>query len=161
MGEMADLLLEQCHDFDCDCPEDIFPPSHFKRELRCKSCSKGNLHWRRINEIWTMFETNGSVHTCHGYEPHISVLKKLAQESLERHKRYSLWALRDKAKERGSLHKMLNVITDDQLVDLFACFVRDDQSLKDNPDIGMPLSYKNELQILRKEILKRLQSKQL
>lgn len=103
-----------------------------------------------------MFEANGRVHICGGYEPPVEVLKEIAREVLAKTREDAMWRLRDKAKKRGGLIKLLPILPDDQLVELYACFVRDDQRNYDEPDIGMPSNYAREIAILKGEILKRM-----
>lgn len=150
MGDMADLFLEQNLDFDtCDGWEQ-------EKDLRCKHCRKRLLAWRQVGRRWVLIEWNGTPHSCHGYEPPLDVLKVLAKETQETIKKEALWHLVDRAKKRGCLKKMINIIPDADLVDLYACFVRDQQREQDNPEVGMSVSYKNELKLLKDEILRRI-----
>jgi len=151
MGEMADMLLDQIDEWE---PEDWWESP--RRILRCRQCGKRDLNWQNIKGIWTMFEPSGKVHICGGYEPPLEVLKEIAKNVLSKTREDALWRLREKAKKRGGLVKLIPLLPDDQLVDLYACFVRDDQRNYDEPDIGMPLNYAREIAILKGEILKRM-----
>lgn len=144
------MLLDQIDEWE---PEYYSRP---RRVLRCRQCGKRDLNWRMIKGIWTMFEANGRVHICGGYEPPVEVLKEIAREVLAKTREDAMWRLRDKAKKRGGLIKLLPILPDDQLVELYACFVRDDQRNYDEPDIGMPSNYAREIAILKGEILKRM-----
>lgn len=147
MGEMADMLLDQIIDWDGD-GENV----GYRKELQCSHCNKRSLAWRKVNKKWVLFESNGNVHSCHSYEPSLDVLKLLAKDNQEIIRRDALWRLTDKAKKRGGLKKIINLISDSELIDLYACFVRDDL----RSEVGMPVSYKNELKLLKDELLRRL-----
>jgi len=150
MGEMADWYLEQAID--------EWEPDYYerpRRSLRCRQCGKRDLNWQLIQGVWTMFEGD-KVHICSGYEPPIEVLREVAKRVLAKTRENEQWRLFDKAKKRGGLLKLLPLLTDEQLVELYACFVRDDQRNYDEPDIGMPLNYKREIAVLKGEILKRM-----
>jgi hypothetical protein len=147
MEDMADMLIDS--DFD---DWSYSEP----KILKCKSCKKPSLIWRKFDDRWVMMEKDGSPHTCKGYSPPIEVFKELADEMRLSIKKKEMWTLMDKAKKRGGIQRMSNIIGDEQLVDLYACFIRDDQRNKDNPDVGMSFGYKNEINLLKAEILKRL-----
>jgi hypothetical protein len=151
MGEMADMITDNWDDNWDD--SDMLSRS---KVLKCRACNKSNLIWRKILDQWVMFETNVKVHTCGGYEPPIDVLKHIASEVLVKTQEESKWRLFDRAKNRGGLLKLLTVIPDDQLVDLYACFIRDKQLHSSNPDVGMNKSYDKEIEVLRKEIIQRM-----
>jgi len=97
-----------------------------------------------------MFESDTKVHTCGGYEPPIDVLKYIAAEVLAKTKEDVEWRNFDSAKKRGGLIKLLNVIPNDQLIDLYACFVSDDSMSSDGK------SYEKEITIIRKELIRRM-----
>lgn len=151
MGDMADMLIDSAFD-DWSGEWSYREP----KILKCKSCKKPHLVWRRFGDRWVMMEQDGSPHTCKGYSPPVEVFKELANEIRSSIKKKELWVLMDKAKKRGCIHSLLTVLPDDQLVDLYACFIRDDQRSYDNPDVGMSFGYENEMKLLRSEILKRM-----
>ena len=154
MGDIADMLIES----SCDYSDELYDVGYYRarKELRCRSCGKRNLFWRKVSGNWIMMEQDTKIHQCEGYEPSIESLKIIANEVLKETKEETLWKLKDKAKERGGLTKLINIITDDQLVDLYTSFVKDEQRNYDEPDIGMPLSYGREISFLKKEILRRM-----
>jgi hypothetical protein len=155
MGDMADFTLDcALHELDENSSGEYYVRP--LRVLKCKSCKKPHLVWRKFNERWVMMEQDGSPHTCKGYSPPIEVFKTLADEAMAKKREKEMWILRDKAKKRGGLQKMINIITDEQLVDLYTCFVRDDQYTQINPDVGMNWGYGHEISILKTEILKRM-----
>lgn len=148
-GEMADMLLEQA----LDCDGDGFweaSPSRPRKVLKCRACRKPNLIWRKILDQWVMFESDTKLHTCGGYEPPIEVLKHLASEVLTETKNGLIWRLMDKAKKRGGLLKLLPILPDDQLIDLYTCFV------SDNTMDSCKIDYEKEINLLRKELIKRM-----
>jgi hypothetical protein len=156
MGEFADMFLEQCFD---DWDEEGFQGVGIRKELRCNHCNKRGLAWRQVKRKWVLFEKNGNVHSCHGYEPPIDILKEIAKETLETTRKDAQWRLLDKAKKKGGIKRIINIISDEELIDLYACFVRDEQSEHDNPEVGMSFGYKNEIQLLKDEILRRMLKK--
>lgn len=149
MGDMADLLIEQTID---DWEDDGYGPAP-RRVLRCRQCGKRDLNWQQIKGVWTMFEKNGKVHICGGYEPPIEVLREIAKEVLQKTREEMQWRLFDKAKKRGGLMKLMPLLSDDQLLELYVCFIRDGLG---EPDVGMGISYEREIAILKSEILKRM-----
>jgi hypothetical protein len=152
MGEFADMTLDEC-DWDW---EDAGLPKR-KIVIACRGCKKSGLKWRRVDDIWVLMESTGGVHSCATYTPPINALKKISKEVVANVKLEELWRLKEQSKEgRDNLIKMLPVLTNAQLIDLYSCFVRDDQMEYDEPDIGMPISYKHEISLLKKEILARL-----
>lgn len=157
VGDIADMIIDSC--YDNDCPDELFDVGYYKsrRELKCRSCNKGDLSWRKISGNWVMIENTGGVHICEGYEPPIEVLKIIANEVTKETKKNILWNLKDKARERGGLNKLINILPDEQLIDLYLSFIRDDQLTIDNPDVGMSMPcYSREISFLRKEILRRM-----
>lgn len=157
MGEFADMFMDESFfDFsDLDYDTDL-GGGYSRRELRCKHCNKGKLAWRQVKKTWVLMEKTGKVHSCHGYEPPLDILKELAKETLAETRKEAMWKLQDKAKKRGGIKRLINILSDADLVDLYACFVRDDQRDHDFPDVGMGSTYKNELSALRTEILHRI-----
>lgn len=153
MGDMADMIADSWGD-----ESDAFYDDENKtrNELKCRSCKKGNLSWRRISGTWVMMEKNESIHKCEGYEPPIEALKVVADEILKKIKEETFWKLKDEAKQRGGLTKLKNIVSDEQLIDLYSSFIRDEQRNYDEPDIGMPISYYQEISMLKKEILRRM-----
>ena len=156
MGEFADMFLNECFD---EGDEDAFDGYGVKKDLRCNHCNKRGLAWRQVKENWVLFEKNGNVHSCHGYEPRIEILKEIAKETLEESRKKTLWRLHEKAKKRGGIKRIINVISDEELIDLYACFVRDDQSNESNPEVGMSFGFKNEIKLLKEELLRRISKK--
>lgn len=156
MGEFADMFLDQCFD---EGDEDAFDGFGVRKDLRCNHCNKRGLAWRQVKRKWVLFEKNGNVHSCHGYEPPLEILKEIAKETLEHTRKDALWRLHDKAKKKGGIKRIINVVSDSELIDLYACFVRDEQSECDNPEVGMSFGYKNEIQLLKEEILRRISKK--
>jgi hypothetical protein len=155
MGEMADMLLEQAFD---EWESDEWVRSSLG--INCSHCNKSKLAWRNVNRKWILFERNGSVHSCHGYEPPLEILKFLAKEALEDSRRDAQWRLFEKAKKRGSIKRMINILSDRELLDLYACFVRDDHQVYNSPNLGKSHApYKNELRVLREELLRRMEKK--
>lgn len=151
MGDISDILLESS--FDDYEYENI---SERRKSVRCSHCNTNGLAWKVVKRRWVLFEINGDVHSCHGYEPRLEVLKEIASKALKNSKIDAEWRIREKAKERGGLEKLMPVITNDQLIELYACFVRDQQLEHDEPDVGKPISYKNEIQLLKNELLHRM-----
>jgi len=151
MGDMADMLIEQ--GFEQMADGDTWGEPRSRRSLRCRQCGKTPLNWRMILDIWVMFEKSGKVHTCGGYEPPIEVLKELAKEVLAETKEDLQWKNLDKAKKRGGLLKLMPVLPDDQLIDLYASFIRDDCG---EPNVGMSFSYKKEIALIRTELIQRM-----
>lgn len=151
MGDMADMLIEQ--GFGQLADGDVWGEPSVRKTLRCRQCGKTPLDWRKILDIWVMFEKNGKVHMCCGYEPPIEVLKELAKEVFAETKEDSQWKNLDKAKKRGGLIKLIPVLPDDQLIDLYASFIRDDCS---EPNVGMSFSYKKEIALIRGELIQRM-----
>jgi hypothetical protein len=152
MGEMADMLLAQAFD---DWESDEWVRSSLGKS--CRHCNKTNLAWREVKKQWVLFEKNGNMHHCHGYEPSLEVLKVIAQQSLEETRKDAIWRLYEKTKKRGNVRRMINLLSDEDLIDLYACFVRDAQRDYDAPDVEKSfMSYKNELKILRGELLHRM-----
>jgi len=139
----------------CDFIDD-FEFDYPSRELRCKHCNKRNLAWRKVKKSWVLIEKSGKVHSCHGYEPSLDTLKELAKETLSEVKKDAIWKLFDKVKKRGSLQRLINILSDDDLLDLYACFIRDEQRDHDFPDVGISNPCKNQILVLRKEILRRI-----
>lgn len=156
MGEFADMLLDQCFDEE---GEDAFDGFRVRKDLRCNHCNKRGLAWRQIKRKWVLFEKNGNVHSCHGYEPPIDILKAIAKETLEATRKDAQWRLLDKAKKKGGIKRIINIVSDEELIDLYACFVRDEQREYDNPEVGMSIGYKNEIQLLKEELLRRMLKK--
>lgn len=155
MGDMADMLLEQAFD---EWESDGWVRSSLGKS--CRHCNKSKLAWRQVKKQWVLFEKNGNVHHCHGYEPALDVLKEIALQALEETRKDAMWRLHEKAKKRGGVRKLINILSDSELIDLYACFVRDAQRDYDEPDVGKSfLSYKNELRILREELLHRMAKK--
>lgn len=154
MGDIADMLIES----SCDYSDELYDVGYYgaRKTLRCRSCGKQDLFWRKVSGNWIMMEQDTKIHQCEGYEPPIESLKIIANEVLKETKEETLWKLKDKAKERGGLTKLINIITDEQLLDLYTSFVKDEQRNYDDPDIGMPISYGREISFLKKEILRRM-----
>lgn len=154
MGDIADMHAESLYD-DHD---ELYDVGYYRvrKELRCRSCGKRELFWRKVSGNWIMMEQNNKVHQCEGYEPPLESLKIIANEVLKETKEETLWKLKDKAKERGGLTKLINIITDEQLLDLYTSFVKDDQRNYDDPPIGMSFGYGREISFLKKEILRRM-----
>lgn len=160
MGEFADMALEQCgwgYDEDYQAGLDI--PFHERKPLQCSSCKQTGLSWRKVNGRWIMVENTGGVHSCQGYSPPLDALKVIAKEVAAESYVESLWKLQDQLKERGSISKIANVIPDGQLIDLLICFIRDDQREHDDPVMGPPITFKCEIELLKAEILKRINKK--
>ncbi len=158
MGDIADMLIDQGFEQLAD-GDDLGYPYEYpyeRKRLRCKGCGKKNLEWRRIYNRWTIMEIDGGVHTCHKYSPSIEVLKVLAEEVTKKTKEDVFWNLFEKAKGRGGLTQLINIVSDNDLVDLYTAFVRDDQRYHDDPPIGISLGYKNEILTLKNEILRRM-----
>lgn len=145
MGDAADMLM----DYDEGESDDISCYERKRRVIRCRQCGKNPLNWRKILDIWVMFEKSGKVHTCGGYEPPIEVLKELSKEVLAETKEKLQWQNLDKAKKRGGLIKLIPLLPDDQLIDLYTSFIRDSCG---DPDV----EYKNEMKVLKAEILQRM-----
>lgn len=154
MGDIADMHA----DAFWDDPDELYDIGYYRarKELRCRSCGKRELFWRKVSGNWIMMEQDNKVHQCEGYEPPLESLKVIADEILKETRKETLWKLKDKAKERGGLTKLINIITDEQLLDLYTSFVKDEQRNYDEPDIGMPISYGREISFLKKEILRRM-----
>lgn len=155
MGDIADMHAESLYDDN----EELYDIGYYRarKELRCRSCGKGGLLWRKVSNNWIMMENDNKVHQCGGYEPPIESLKIVANEVLKETKEETFWKLKDKAKKRGGLTKLINIITDDQLIELYTSFVKDEQHHYDEPDIGMSIStYGREISFLKKEILRRM-----
>lgn len=153
MGDMADFYLDSTLDDFYGESDDLNCYVRRRRVLRCRQCGKPNLNWRMIQDRWVMFEKDGKVHTCGGYEPPIEILKELAKEVVAETREGLIWRLMDKAKKRGGMIKLLPILPDDQLIDLYACFIRDDCG---EPDFGMSIGYEREIKMLKEEILKRM-----
>ena len=118
MGDMADLLLEQSID-EWDGMEHWYC-SRPKRVLACSFCGKKNLKWHTVKGHWVMFEPNGSrLHTCKGYTPQIEVLKELANTTINFHRIQELDKLYNRMMKAGGFKKIVNIVTNDQLIDLF------------------------------------------
>ena len=67
-----------------------------------------------------MFEPNGSrLHTCEGYTPQIEVLKELANTTINFHRIQELDKLYNRMMKAGGFKKIVNIVTNDQLIDLF------------------------------------------
>lgn len=151
---MADWTIEQFTNFDMDDVNDDFyaPP----KILRCRSCGKRHLFWRKILDKWILTEADDSVHVCKGYNVPLDVLKEVAAEAQRKIKQEAEWKAFEKAKKRGSLTKMMPTLTNDELIGLYGCFVRDEQCHKSNPDVGMFFGYQKQIDMLKAEILKRM-----
>lgn len=154
MGDIADMHVESLYDYS----DELYDVGYYRarKELRCRSCGKSNLLWRKVSGNWIMMEQDKKVHQCEGYEPPIESLKIIANEVIKETKEEMLWKLKERAKERGGLTKLINIIMDEQLLDLYTSFVKDEQRNYDEPNIGMPLSYGREISFLKKEILRRM-----
>lgn len=151
MGEMADMLLDSW-DFDYFEDDSLYE----SKTVCCRGCGNKDLEWRHICGRWTMMNKSGGVHTCHKYSPHIDVLKHLAEEVTRKTKEDALWRLKEKAKKRGGLTQLVNIVPDDDLIDLYTSFVKDAQRFESDPPIGISFGYDREISILKKEILKRM-----
>jgi len=85
MGEMADWTIEQIQNLEDGFYEeepDEGSCNTFKRKkpLICSRCKESKLIWRKIKERWVIFNLDGSVHTCKGFEPPIEILREIAKE---------------------------------------------------------------------------------
>ncbi len=150
MGDIADMLIEQMMDEGGEDWEMGVSP---RKVLKCRFCKKPNLVWRKILDQWVMFESDTKVHTCGGYEPPIEVMKEITTEVLAKTREKIEWRNFDRAKKRGGLIKLLPVIPDDQLVNLYACFISDREQCE---GVSEHSRYENEIEILHKEILRRM-----
>ena len=150
MGEMADMILDSV-DF-WDEPDGIYE----HKPLKCRGCGNKGLEWRKIEGIWTMMEIDGGVHTCEKYSPPIDVLKFLAKEVTKKTKEDNLWRLRERMRGPSGITQLVKTISDSDLIDLYTSFVRDDQRYYDDPPIGISFGYSREVELLKKELLRRL-----
>jgi hypothetical protein len=156
MGDIADMMAFDYFDFE-DAGYDYYER---KPPTRCRGCGSKELDWRHICGHWTLMEKSGGAHICHKYSPPIEVLKALAEEVTKKTKEDALWRLREKAKKRGGLTQLINIISDQDLLDLYAAFVKDNMPRYDDPEVGMGFgiypSYDRELSLLKNEILRRM-----
>jgi hypothetical protein len=151
MGDMADLTLEQIDWEDEDCFH-----SHERRELRCRSCNKDGLSWRKFKNRWVLFEPTGEVHICHGYEPPLDILKGIAKETLTQSKLNFKEKIKDKLIKHGSLGRMVNVLTDAELLSLYQYFIIENEAQKD-PELSWGRqNYGPQIKYLQDEILRRM-----
>ncbi len=159
MGDMADMIVDSCLEDDSDELYDIGYYNKPRKQLKCRSCKKEGLSWRKISGQWVMMENSGAIHICEGYEPPVEVLKIVANEVISETKKNIIWKIKEKSKERGGLTKLINILPDDQLLDLYTSFVKDEQRNYDEPDVGMGIPsavYGREISFLKKEILRRM-----
>ena len=77
MGDGADYLIEQM-DW-CGEDDTWYEPGPI-RTLECKHCKSTAVKWKEIDKKWTLFDLDGNVHTCPGYEPPIEILKKILKQ---------------------------------------------------------------------------------
>jgi len=158
MGEMADMLLEQA--IECEWTNwDMFDdePVRAPKILKCSHCKKPNLVWRRILSNWVMFEPNGKrLHTCDGYTPNIDILKELARRQVESSRAKALNRLYDRMMNAGGFKKIANIVTSEQLLDLFIRVNREHGVEYDDVGWGHKTDYSKQLSQLRAEILKRM-----
>ena len=81
MGEMADMLFEQCID---EFGNDGFGYSP-ARKLVCKFCGKKNLVWKHVSGRWLMYEKNEEIHDCPKNPLTVDTLKHLGLNKKETH----------------------------------------------------------------------------
>ena len=152
---MADMTLEQ------DCEWDSMEHWYSCRSpkvLRCSACKKKNLKWHRVKGYWVLFEPDGSrLHTCAGYTPPFDALKELAHATINVTRMNELEKLYTRMMKAGGLRKIINIVTDSQLLDLFIRVNRE-HKLEDRDDIGWGsiTDYSKHLSQLRTEILRRM-----
>jgi dCMP deaminase len=86
MGDMADWTLDQIENdlyysnvmYEEE-TDSFIGPGRRKKLLKCSHCGKKPLSWKRIKNKWIIFELDGSVHLCNGYEPPLEILKEIAK----------------------------------------------------------------------------------
>jgi hypothetical protein len=158
MGEMADMLLEQAIEgdwtnWDMFDDEPVRPP----KILKCSHCKKPNLVWRHIKDAWVMFEPNGKrLHTCEGYTPNLEVLKELARRQVESSRAKALNGLYNRMMKAGGFKKIVNIVTNEQLLDLFVRVNREHGVEYDDVGWGHKTDYSKQLAQIRAELLKRM-----
>ena len=145
--------------FDIDWDDDYEEPElgmgHFSKSIKCKHCNVNGFHWETYNngksKFYILFDVDGNVHTCDGYEPPIQILKRIVNDKLAANNAKIL----NKAKERGNLEKMLPTLSATQLVEFYACFIRDNQT---HSETGWSATefYKEEINLLKNEIVNRI-----
>lgn len=158
---MADMLIEQATDGAwCDawdCMEHWYD-ARPRKILQCSFCKKKNLQWHNVKGQWVMFEPNGErLHTCAKYSPPIEVLKELANASLNLSRMKELDKLYNRMMNAGGVKKIINVVTNQQLIDLFNRLNRE-HNVDNRDDIGwgMTTNYSKQLAQLREEIIRRM-----
>jgi hypothetical protein len=155
MGDIADMMSFDEYDF-----EDGGYDYYKRQPLCCTGCGNQDLRWESICGKWIMMEKSGGVHICHKYSPPTEVLKHLAKEVTKNTKEYVLWRLREKANKRGGLTQLVNIISDQDLLDLYISFVKDNMPRYDESEFGMGFgiypSYDKEISVLKEEILRRM-----
>lgn len=128
-----------------------------KKPLKCRGCNKTSLKWLNVSGEWVMMEKNDTPHMCHKYSPSVKALKELANEVQSEIRKVEKWKLFDMAQKRGSIHKICNTISDNQLIDLYACFVTDKERRSANEPRMLKFNdYDKELAVIKTELLKRM-----
>jgi hypothetical protein len=156
MGEMADMLLEQAIEGDW-CEMEHWYDARPRKVLQCRACKKRNLCWHNVKGHWVLFEPDGSrLHTCSGYTPPIDVLKELAKSSINLTRMKELDKLYNRMMKAGGFRKIVNIVTDSQLLDLFVRVNREHNVEYEDVGWGRPTDYSKQLSHLRAELLKRM-----
>ena len=159
MGEMADLYLEQAIACESEWDDmEYWYNSRPHKVVQCFMCKKKNLKWVNVKNHWVLFESDGvRLHTCKaGYTPHIDVLKELAAKSITLARIKELDKLYNRMMNAGGVKKIVNIVTDAQLLDLFIRVNRAHGVEYDDVGWGLPTDYSKQLTQLRAEILKRM-----
>jgi deoxycytidylate deaminase len=101
------------------------------------------------DDEWDDMANDDSIFDCPVREPKVIAYKHCNKNNLKCNDLY------EKVKTKG-IERIINVISDEDVVDLYAYFIRDDQYEYDNPDVGVSLGYDKEIRLLKKEILRRI-----
>lgn len=159
MGEMADMLLEQAIESDWtnwDLWDD--EPVRERKILKCSHCKKPNLVWRHIQKNWVLFEPNGKrLHTCDGYTPSMEVLKELAKRSVESSRAKELDHLYERMMKQGGVKRIIDIVTNEQLLQLFVRVNRAHGVEQDEIGWGWKTDYSKQIRQLKEEILRRME----
>lgn len=158
MGEMADMLLEQA--LECDwtnwdlCDDEPVRP---RKILKCSHCKKPNLVWRNIKNTWVLFEPNGKrLHTCESYTPPMEVLQEIVRRSIQSSRSNELNRLYERMMKNGGVKRIINMVTDEQLLQLFVRVNNAHGVEYDDVGWGMTTDYSKQISQLKNEILRRM-----
>lgn len=140
------MLVDSFNDF-FDWEAEFYDPLP-RKKLVCRHCNKSNgLFWRQISKQWIIHEKNGSVHSCDGYQIPIELLKEAVKVNTQIARKNAIRNLYDKARKRGGIKRVINLVSDEDLIALLTCFVKDSVN---------SFCYEIQIQALKEEIFRRM-----